>query len=372
MELTFPENKIPEKARLNRFVRVPIITFALVKTVFGDNPFDVNSAIEQYNFDIDKSNNLQFLRLKLKMVYYRYAYEFRYNEFASYGFEHKSKKKCLEYVAAYEYLRIRNEITAKEDYIDYFSDKRKTYKYFKDFFKRDVAIIEKPEDIQYYIPFVQKHKKFVLKKAKMNNGSGVTIIDTQKDNAVAIFKKALSEGGAIAEELICQPGILHQLHPSSVNTVRFVTFYDNNKLTNIAAVLRFGAGGATIDNATQGGLFACINIKTGVIESDGKIEFKSDIYKKHPDTNVTIKGIQLPGWDDLLNIVSSIVKICPNKKYVGWDFAYSDKGWVLVEGNGYPGLYLTQMGSGKGLRKTFSQTYFTESKYCDKYSKGIY
>ena len=64
MELTFSENKIPEKARLNRFVRVPIITFALVKTVFGDNPFDVNSAIEQYNFDIDKSNNLQVLKLK--------------------------------------------------------------------------------------------------------------------------------------------------------------------------------------------------------------------------------------------------------------------------------------------------------------------
>lgn len=372
MEIKFAENEIPEKARLNRFTRVPIITSALVKTIFGDNPFDVNKAIEQYNFDIDKSNKLQFLKLKLKMVYYRYAYEFRYNEFAGYDFEHKSKKECLEYVAAYEYLRVRNEIASKENYIDYFSDKRKTYKYFKDFYKRDVIIIEKPEDIQYFIPFAQKHSKFVIKTAKMNNGSGVSIIDTKKDNAITAFKKALLNGGAVAEEFIVQPGIIHQLHPNSVNTVRFVSYYDKGEFTKIAAVLRFGTGDATVDNAARGGLFAQINTDTGVIESDGISEKSNDKYAKHPDTNITIKGIQLPQWDKLLDTISKIVKNCPNKKYVGWDFAYSNKGWVLVEGNGCPSLFLTQMGAGKGLRKVFSKTYFTESKYCDKYSKAIY
>lgn len=372
MELKFAENKIPEKSRLNRYARAPIIASALVKTFFGNNTFDVNQAIEQYHFDIDKSNKLQVLKLKMKMVYYRYAYEFIYNEFAGYGFEHKNKKECLEYVASYEYLRIRNEIVKKEDYVDYFSDKRNTYKHFSDFYKRDVIIIEKPEDIQYFIPFAQKHSKFVIKTAKMNNGSGVSIIDTKKDNAITVFKKALLNGGAVAEEFIVQPGILHKLHPSSVNTVRFVTFYDNDKLTKIASVLRFGTGNATIDNAARGGLFARVNTDTGIIESNGISEKTNVEYEKHPDTCITIKGIQLPQWDELLQIVEEIVKQCPNKKYIGWDFAYSDKGWVLVEGNGCPGLFLTQMGAGKGLRKVFSKTYFTESKYCDKYSKAIY
>lgn len=372
MELTFSENKIPEKARLNRFLRIPIICIALIRVFLGANPYDVNGAIENYQFDIDKSNKWQVLKLKMKMSFYRYAYEFRFNEFASYGFEHKNRKECLEYVAAYEYLRIRNEIITKPDYIEYFTDKRTTYEHFKPFFKRDVVFIDNPDDFDLFKNFADSHDVFVFKIAKSNNGNGVKIIDSKNENILNLFNKAISEGGAILEELINQPGIMHDVHPSSVNTVRYVTYYDNEKLTKISTVFRFGRGSARIDNASQGGLYAYINPVTGIIETDGMVEYKSDKFKYHPDSNITIKGIQMPAWDELQEMIAEIVKYCPGKKLVGWDFAYSDKGWVLIEGNSFPGINVYQSARGKGLRKMYSQTYFKESKYWKKYSNAIY
>ena len=373
MDLIFPENKIPEKARLNRFARHPIIFGALVKTLFGANPFDVNDAIEHYDFGIDKSNHIQVMKLKLKMVYYRYAYEFKYNEFASYNFEHKNKKECLKFVGVYEYLRVHNELTKNDEQASkIFSDKRETYKRYKDYYKRDIAVIKSPEDLQSFLQFTALHPKFILKRATSNNGAGISFVDTSQENAIAVFKKCLKTGGAVAEEIINQIGIVHDIFPKAVNTVRFVTYYENNKLTNIVAVFRFGTGKATVDNATQGGLYANINLKTGIITSDARVGFKSDVYQKHPDSNMTIKGIQMPDWNELLKTIETIVKVSPQIKYVGWDFAYSDKGWVLVEGNGYPGIYMPQNASQTGLREIFSKTYFTQSKDCKKYSKGIY
>ena len=70
MQIYFPENEIPEKARLNRFLRFPIITEALIKTLFGKNIFDINNEIHKYDFDTNTDNKFSKLKLKLKMVYY--------------------------------------------------------------------------------------------------------------------------------------------------------------------------------------------------------------------------------------------------------------------------------------------------------------
>lgn len=373
MQIYFPENEIPEKARLNRFLRFPIITEALIKTLFGKNVFDINNEINKYDFDTNIDNKFSKLKLKLKMVYYRYAYEFLFCEFSGYGFEHKSKKECLEYVSSYEYLRLHNEIEQSSKVEDIFSDKRKTYELFSNYFKRDVSIINGPKDLQEYLQFVQKHKRFIVKQPKQNNGRGISVVDLNDKNinVIDFFKKCLSSGGAIIEELVVQPGIIHDLYPHSVNTVRFITYFSNNELTKIGAVLRIGMNGSIVDNASQGGLYACIDINTGKLKTDGCIRFQQKKYITHPDTNVTIKNIQLPEWDSLLQLIDDLVRVYPQKNYVGWDLAYSDKGWVLIEGNGYPGIYLAQKGAGKGLRKTFSQTLFLHSNNSKKYSKAI-
>ena len=45
--------------------------------------------------------------------------------------------------------------------------------------------------------------------------------------------------------------------------------------------------------------------------------------------------------------------IVPSTKYVGWDMAFTDKGWVVVEGNNYGQFFLLQMPAEQGFRYEF-------------------
>ncbi|MCR4754955.1 MAG: hypothetical protein K5868_05400 [Lachnospiraceae bacterium] len=71
---------------------------------------------------------------------------------------------------------------------------------------------------------------------------------------------------------------------------------------------------------------------TGIVTTDGFTELYGS-FQNHPDTNVKLKGYQIPKWDDLLDITKKLAQVLPNIRYVGWDMALTHKGWVLVEGN---------------------------------------
>lgn len=373
--LIYPSNRFPEKARLNRLLRIPLITLALLKASLGGNVCNINNEIKAFGLDKIKSKP-QLFKLKIKMIYYRFAYEFGFQEFISYDFENKSKKEILENVSALEYLRIMREILVEQgpEKFDVFYDKRQTYKLYSKFFKRDVVIIENPESINAFNDFIQKHKKFIVKPALNNNGTGIEFYDLTVDKISPneIFYKFLNKKGAIVEEIIEQVGILKDFNPSSINTIRFVTFYDNNHLTLIAAGLRNGRVNSKLDNGSLGGLLIGVKKDTGEIYTQGQIEKSTQRFEEHPDSHIKYIGTKIPHWDELLDLIDEIVRIYPEKKYIGWDFAYSSKGWVLVEANGVPGHYFTQLVAEQGLRSLYSETFFKLSKYCDKYSKAIY
>ena len=61
-------------------------------------------------------------------------------------------------------------------------------------------------------------------------------------------------------------------------------------------------------------------------------------------------GFAIPAWDDLLSLAEKLAKVVPEQKYVGWDFALTDNGWILVEGN-TRGQFLHQYCEKKGCRK---------------------
>ena len=56
--------------------------------------------------------------------------------------------------------------------------------------------------------------------------------------------------------------------------------------------------------------------------------------EKHPNSGMKFKGWQVPLWEDLLKTASDLHQSLPPKhKYIGFDFALTPKGWVVVEGN---------------------------------------
>ena len=55
VDLVFPSNKRPEKARLNRFLRIPLVSAAMIKAFFGGNVCNINNEIKAYKLDQNRS-----------------------------------------------------------------------------------------------------------------------------------------------------------------------------------------------------------------------------------------------------------------------------------------------------------------------------
>ena len=90
---------------------------------------------------------------------------------------------------------------------------------------------------------------------------------------------------------------------------------------------------------------------TGTIITDGKDE-KNNIYVSHPDSGVVYKGWQVPRWTELILLVEKLHKTMSKHKYVAWDFALTNEGWVLIEGNW--GQFVCQQSCmGRGFKKDF-------------------
>jgi hypothetical protein len=156
----------------------------------------------------------------------------------------------------------------------------------------------------------------------------------------------LSGKTILLEEVLVQNKELSKLNSSSVNTIRFATFYANNKVNLIASAIRIGAPGSCVDNLHGIGVAAAVDISTGVIKSDGY----DNLCRKHtdfPSSNINLIGFQIPMWDKLLETVKNAAEKAykdMNIKWVGWDIAILENDVALIEGNPHQSNDLIQLG----------------------------
>ena len=84
-------------------------------------------------------------------------------------------------------------------------------------------------------------------------------------------------------------------------------------------------------------------------------ELNDELFEKHPDTGTQFEGNSIPRWDELNALSEKVVRVVPEQKQVGWDFALSKNGWVMVEGNSSPGLQSLDLDH--GLRPLVTSTF---------------
>ena len=61
-------------------------------------------------------------------------------------------------------------------------------------------------------------------------------------------------------------------------------------------------------------------------------------------------GFQVPDWDKAISLVKEMHELVPKVGYIGWDLAYTDNGWVLVEANGGSQILIPQICYGRGFK----------------------
>lgn len=155
----------------------------------------------------------------------------------------------------------------------------------------------------------------------------------------------------VVQEYVEQSAFMEELYPNSANTVRFVTMWDYAADEPFVAWVHVRIGSprsAPLDNISQGGLQAGVDVETGELLYAADIADKRppvgvDRYETHPATGARIVGRTIPDWDDLVANVRRMAGELPQCPYLGWDVLPTDDGFRVVEINASPGMLNTQI-----------------------------
>lgn len=245
-------------------------------------------------------------------------------------------------------------VSSRQKHDEEIENKFNFYQLAKPYFKRQVVRVSSKDDYIQFMKMALEVHDIILKPLDACMGKGIEAvrIDNEKQ-ASDVFESILRKGGNwIVEERIKQVKEMSVWCESCVNTVRFLSFL--NKKTGFHAIkpfFRTGRQGSVVDNAGSGGIFANVDVNTGVLCSHG-IDELGNRYVEHPDSHIKFEGWQIPQYESLVNTVREMhEKIMPSHPYIGWDVALTENGWVVIEANW--GQFIQQYIDHIGLKGEF-------------------
>ena len=285
----------------------------------------------------------------------RKKYKTKPDEYFLYGFRGMKEEERNTFLPDLVKDSIMNRVVGFDVYTRELRNKFNFYQLAGKWFGRDAMLIGNEfgkDNCLLFQQFSANHPDLFIKNNMLSKGRGTGLYHVDnKEEAERLFSKFNNEGGEwIVEEKIEQADSMRQWNESSVNTVRLPAVLNNGKWTVIGPFFRVGRKGSVVDNAGAGGVFACIDPHTGVLLTDA-VDEDGHYYPKHPDSGLSFKGWQIPRWNDLLKIAEEIHRSMPHHKYIGWDFALTENGWILIEGNW--GQFVSQYNDHIGLKKQF-------------------
>lgn len=148
----------------------------------------------------------------------------------------------------------------------------------------------------------------------------------------------------IVQERLEQHPDLAKLNPTSLNTIRVMSYHRGDEVVILYAVIRIGRKGKIVDNETAGGIKADIDLQTGRIigsamgsPTEGRMQFT--------DVGTPTDGYQIPCFDKVLDVVKEMHLRIPYFNLIGWDMSVDTNGKpTLIEWNSAP--QLSQVGHG--------------------------
>ena len=294
-------------------------------------------------------------RLTRTILYNRLVYQITPSEYFLYHFGDLNDHGKRAYIGdAERYQRMSKQNDKKTEEV--FDNKYLTYQYLKPFFRRDVILLDNADRIDEFRAFASAHTEGIVKRLKGSLGKGVSRIDFSKtDDPELLLRELIKDGPAVLEEKIEQVPEMAAFHPASVNTVRYATFFDGDTVRGVLSFLRMGQGDSIVDNAGSGGILASVDVETGIVKTAGYTE-NGKRYLKHPETGAQIIGFNVPRWEELCGTAKEAALVMKDQPYIGWDFALTKDGWVIIEGN-CRGQFVQQICDREGARELFEEMF---------------
>lgn len=297
--------------------------------------------------DISTDDRKQYIS---SLKYYRISPS---EYFRQYGFDKLSKPERAEYITRSEMQKVYRALVNPEIRKSFYN-KVLYLTTFASVIKRRWILADRNANKDALVELLSSVDT-IVKPIEGSLGSGIYRI--KRDSIVDPISVAdeLMREGVLVEECITAIDEIQSYHPSSLNTIRVMTFSNSSKSEVIGAFIRFGCHGSVVDNAHAGGVFATIDIKTGEVISNG-LDTDGKEYINHPDTNKPIKGFIIPNWELVVNTCLRATKILSGLKFAGWDCVVlpHGEGIDIIEGNHGPDVDVMQSPLKKGIRSLIS------------------
>lgn len=263
-------------------------------------------------------------------------YGVKFAEYYNFSFQNKTEAIRKTYISTFFNYRIYN-VFNDPNYRNIFLDKIQFNKKFNKFIGRKwIAVSE--VDLSKLEEFLKDKKSVVLKAKDGNSGNDVEVCDVENIGELIEYIKVKKFD--IVEERLFNHRDIAVFNPNSLNTIRVVTFGTGDEIEFLYAGLRVGCDGAKIDNISQGGVVASIDIETGKISTPFFSKKNSAATSSLCDKNYS--GYQIPLWEQVIEIIKEASKVIPQIQYIAWDVAITEQGIALVEGNNSFGSVIMQ------------------------------
>lgn len=202
------------------------------------------------------------------------------------------------------------------------------------------------------VSLCQNMENVVIKPSLKSEGKGVQLFsakngvtDLNGKTVAQLFKEYKKD--FLVQERVRQHERMAALNPTSVNTMRILSYRSGMEVLIIYSVVRIGRSGSVIDNQCAGGISTTIS-KEGKLGKEAFGGFSKDNIVA-TDTGVVLENYQLPSHDKAIEMVKRLHLKLPFFDLVGWDVAIQEDGEpVLIEFNTNPGLSQSAFKSGMG------------------------
>jgi len=196
------------------------------------------------------------------------------------------------------------------------------------FYDGDSNVITKEKAVELVKQYLLQRDEAVIKPVReTGGGKGVEIL--QKGS----FSSFSCESDFIVQERIINQRDLRALNPSSLNTMRVITYICDEQYWCAPIALRMGCGTSRLDNICSGGM--CIGVKeNGELCPEAYIENMEIRYREHPYTKVKFEGYRINHMDRVICAAIACHKRTPHMRMASWDFTLNENGQaVLIEVN---------------------------------------
>lgn len=208
--------------------------------------------------------------------------------------------------------------------------------------------------------------KVFIKVLTAKGGKGCYLLTQDNiEEQVNNIKEDIFNVSFIHQRVIVQHPEIDKVHSGCINSLRFITYIDKKGDTHIvSALMRFGSGKSAVDNASSGGFYVAIDLKTGRLQEAGHqfMHGGGNLIQQHPDTGYTFKDFKIPFFEESCALVLRATHYMPTR-WIGWDIAIQPDGPTLIEGNETPGMLTADIAYGGYLGHPLVREAVGESRF---------